>query len=42
MRIGLAHTMGVSVAEIRYFKSAGPSGGTEGLVNIRITSLRSS
>lgn len=27
---GLAHTMGVSVAEIRYFKSARPSGGTEG------------
>ncbi|KAF6218330.1 hypothetical protein HO133_005677 [Letharia lupina] len=26
----LAHTMGVSVAEIRYFKSARPSGGTEG------------
>lgn len=28
---GLAHTLGVSVAEIRYFKSAGgPSGGTQG------------
>ncbi|CAD6588225.1 MAG: hypothetical protein ASARMPRED_003435 [Alectoria sarmentosa] len=27
---GLAHTIGVSVAEIRHFKSAGPSGGTEG------------
>ena len=29
-RAGLAHTIGVSVAEIRYFKSAGPSVGTEG------------
>ena len=32
IRTGLAHTMGVNVAEIRYFKSAGPSGGTEGYV----------
>ena len=31
-RVGLAHTIGVSVAEIRYFKSAGPSVGTEGYV----------
>ena len=29
-RIGLAYTTGVSVAEIRYFKSAVPSGGTQG------------
>ena len=32
--IGLAHTIGVSVAEIRYFKSAGPSVGTAGYVQI--------
>lgn len=29
-RTGLAYTIGVSVTEIRYFKSAGPSAGTEG------------
>ena len=37
-RIGLAHTIGVSVAEIRYYKSAGPSVGTQGYVYIGNTS----
>lgn len=31
-RIGLAHTIGFNIAEIRYYKSAGPSVGTQGYV----------